>query len=319
MKPIVFIDGREGTTGLQIEERLTGRTDIDQIIIPHHLRKDEAARREHLNAADLVFLCLPDEAARDSVALIANPKTRVIDASTAHRTAPGWVYGFPELTGTRRSEIRTAARVSNPGCHSTGFLALTVPLVAAQVLAPDTVLSCVSLTGYSGGGKAMIAQYQAADRPEALNAPRIYGLSFAHKHIPEILAQSGLTEAPLFTPVVDDYYAGIALTIPLHRRQLTGELTSSDLRDILAAHYQGEQFISVPHFASEESLAAPGFMEANAHVGTNTLEILVFGDGDRTLLTARFDNLGKGASGAAVQNMNIMLGLPEASQLTMNN
>jgi len=313
MKPIVFIDGREGTTGLQIEERLSGRTDIEQITIPAHLRKDEAARREYLNAADLVFLCLPDQAAREAVALIENPKTRVIDASTAHRTAPGWVYGFPELTRDRRSEIRTATRVSNPGCHATGFLAITAPLITAQVLAPDTVLSCLSLTGYSGGGKAMIAQYQAEDRPESLNAPRIYGLSFAHKHIPEILAQSGLTEPPLFTPIVGDYYAGIALSVPLHQNQFTGELTSSDLRDILAAYYQGEPFITVPPFNREESLASPGFMEANAHVGTNALELLVFGDGERTLLTARFDNLGKGASGAAVQNMNIMLDLPEAA------
>ncbi|MCL2828859.1 MAG: N-acetyl-gamma-glutamyl-phosphate reductase [Oscillospiraceae bacterium] len=315
MKPIVFIDGQEGTTGLQIEERLTGRTDIEQIIIPHHVRKDEVARRDYLNAADLVFLCLPDQAAREAIALIKNPKTRVIDASTAHRTAPGWIYGFPELTRDRRFEIRTAARVSNPGCHATGFLAITAPLVAAQVLPPDTVLSCLSLTGYSGGGKAMIAQYQAEGRPEALNAPRIYSLAFAHKHIPEILAQSGLAAPPLFIPIVDDYYAGIALTIPLHKSQLTEALTSPDLRDILAAHYQGEPFISVPPFAAEESLASPGFIEANAHVGTNHLELLVFGDGDRTLLTARFDNLGKGASGAAVQNMNIMLGLPETAGL----
>ena len=315
MKPIVFIDGREGTTGLQIESRLSKRTDIEQIFIPEELRKDAAARKELLNAADLVFLCLPDQAAREAVALIENPRTRVIDASTAHRTAPDWVYGFPELTPTRRDEVREALRVTNPGCHATGFLAVVAPLVAAGVLPTETVLASHSLTGYSGGGKAMIAQYEAVDRPAALDAPRVYGLGLTHKHLPEMVAQSGLSQPPIFTPIVGDYYAGMAVTVLLHQGQVMNGLVSEDLRDILAAYYQGESFVRVAPFGGEDTLAAPGFIEANAHVGTNQLEILVFGNGTQTLLTARLDNLGKGASGAAVQNMNLMLGLPERAGL----
>jgi len=315
VKPFIFIDGREGTTGLQIDARLRGRTDIEQITIPEALRKDVVARKERLNAADLVFLCLPDAAAREAVTLIENPRTRVIDASTAHRTAPDWVYGFPELTPTRRDEIRTALRVSNPGCHATGFLAIVGPLVAAGVLAADAVVSCHSLTGYSGGGKAMIAQYEAADRPADLDAPRIYGLGLTHKHLPEMMAQSGLTVPPLFTPIVGDYDMGMAVSVLLHRGMLRGGPTSAELRDILAARYAGERFVTVAPFGGEEGLAQPGFIEANAHVGTNQLELLVFGNGEQTLITARLDNLGKGASGAAVQNMNIMLGLDEAAGL----
>ncbi|MCL2368427.1 MAG: N-acetyl-gamma-glutamyl-phosphate reductase, partial [Oscillospiraceae bacterium] len=193
MRPIVYIDGQEGTTGLQIHDRLKGRSDIEQITIPEALRKDTAARRERLNAADIVFLCLPDQAAKEAVALIENPRTRVIDASTAHRTAANWVYGFPELTPTRRTEIRGADRVANPGCHATGFLSIVAPLVAANILPPETVVPFHARTGYSGGGKAMIADYEAPDRPTELDAPRIYGLGLYHKHIPEILAQSGLT------------------------------------------------------------------------------------------------------------------------------
>jgi len=315
MRPSVFIDGREGTTGLQIDERLRTRTDIDQITIPEALRKDTAARRECLNAADLVFLCLPDQAAREAVALIENPRTRIIDASTAHRTQPGWVYGFPELTPTRRNEVRAALRVANPGCHATGFLAMVAPLVAAGVLAPDTTIPCHSLTGYSGGGKAMIVQYGAADRPTDLDAPRIYGLGLTHKHLPEMMAQSGLTAPPLFTPIVGDYYAGMAVSVLLYRGQLQGGATSEGLREILAARYEGARFVTVPPFGGEETLAQSGFIEANARVGTNQLEIFVFGNGEQTLITARFDNLGKGASGAAVQNMNVMLGLDEVAGL----
>ena len=318
MKPRVFIDGREGTTGLQIEARLRGRTDIEQITIPEELRKDTAARRERLNAADLVFLCLPDEAAREAVALIENPNTRVIDASTAHRTAPGWVYGFTELYPTRRDEVRSALRVANPGCHATGFLAIVTPLVRAGVLPADTVVPCHSLTGYSGGGKVMIAQYEAEDRPSALDAPRIYGLGLKHKHLPEMTAQSGLLP-PLFTPIVGDYYAGMAVTVLLHRGQLTDGASSEAIQEILAAHYAGETFVTVPPFGGEETLASPGFIEANALVGTNQLELLVFGNGEQTLITARLDNLGKGASGAAVQNMNLMLGLPESAGLCQKN
>jgi len=311
MKPTIFIDGREGTTGLQIDARLQGRIDIQQIFIPDELRKDTAARKERLNAADIVFLCLPDQAAQEAVALIDNPNTKVIDASTAHRTAPGWVYGFPELTPDRREELRQATRVANPGCHATGFLAIVVPLIQAGVLPASEVVACHSLTGYSGGGKGMIAEYENASRPNYLNAPRIYGLGLNHKHIPEMLAQSGLTQKPLFTPIVDDYYAGMAVSVMLHSGQL--KFSAEDIRNIIAEYYEGEHFISVPQFGGDETLASPGFVESNAFVGTNNMEILTFGDTEQMLITARFDNLGKGASGAAVQNMNIMLGLDERS------
>ena len=315
MKAKVFIDGREGTTGLQIEKRLAGRQDIEQIIIPADLRKDVATRKKCLNEADLVFLCLPDEAARESVSLIENPKTKVIDASTAHRVAPGWVYGLAELTPTRRREIQETTRLSNPGCHSTGFLALAAPLIAEGLLPQDAILSCHSLTGYSGGGKSHIAQYEAEDRPNSLGAPRIYGLGMKHKHIPEMMAQTGLTNAPLFTPVEGDYYAGMAVSILLHKSQLRGDVNSKDLQAVLAKHYAGEGFIQVKDFGDDLNLEVPGFVEANALVGTNNMEIFVFGNGEQSILIARFDNLGKGASGAAVQNMNIMLGFPEASGL----
>jgi len=263
----------------------------------------------------MVFLCLPDEAAREAVTLIENPRTRVIDASTAHRTAPGWVYGFPELTPTRRDEMRTALRVSNPGCHSTGFLAMIAPLIATGILAADAAIFCHSLTGYSGGGKAMIAAYGAEDRSPALDAPRIYGLGLNHKHIPEMMAQSGLTAAPLFTPIVGNYYAGMAVTVLLHRDQLADGATSETLRDMLADYYRGERFVTVAPFGGDAALTTPGFIESNAHVGTNHVEILVSGNGEQTLLCARLDNLGKGASGAAVQNMNLMLGLDEVTGL----
>ncbi|MCL2286718.1 MAG: N-acetyl-gamma-glutamyl-phosphate reductase [Firmicutes bacterium] len=315
MKPTVFIDGREGTTGLQIDERLQRRTDIEQLFIEDTLRKDKAARREMLNSADIVFLCLPDKAAQEAVSLIENSRTKVIDASTAHRTAPGWVYGFPELTHMRRDEIRHSTRVANPGCHATGFLSIVVPLIKAGILQKDETLTCYSLTGYSGGGKVMIAEYRHPQRANSLNAPRIYGLGLSHKHIPEILNESGLTTKPLFTPIVDDYYAGMAVSVLLHDKQLAGGIQSAGLRDVIATYYEGEHFIKVPPFGSEDTLANAGFIEANAYVGTNMLEILVFGDGEQTLLTARFDNLGKGASGAAVQNMNIMLGLGETIDL----
>lgn len=314
MKPTIFIDGREGTTGLQIDARLRGRTDIEQITISEALRKDTAARKELINAADLVFLCLPDEAAREAVELIENPNTKVIDASTAHRTAPGWVYGFPELTRKRRHEITQSKRVANPGCHALGFLSIITPLVENGVLAADEPISCHSLTGYSGGGKAMIAQYEAKDRPAAFNAPRIYGLGLSHKHIPEMMAQSSLIAKPLFTPIVDDYYSGMAVTVMLHSKQYKAT-SAAGLRNILVSHYHKEHFVTVAPFCSQETLAHPGFVEANAHIGTNNLEILVFGDQEQTIITARLDNLGKGASGSAVQNMNLMLGLPETAGL----
>lgn len=310
MKPKVFIDGKEGTTGLQIYERLGAREDIELLFIDEDKRKDPEERRKLLNAADLVFLCLPDAAAREAVSFLENRETRVIDASTAHRTAPGWVYGFPELSKQRRADIEAARRVANPGCHATGFISLVYPLVQAGMLQPNYPLTCFSLTGYSGGGKKMIAQYEQ-EKTEELFAPRIYGLNLNHKHIAEMMAVTGLERKPVFSPIVDDYYKGMATSVALHNQLLPGWPTAADLRDALAAHYEGCRFLTVA------PLRESGMLQANWGAGTNQLEITVCGDEELTLLTARFDNLGKGASGAAVQNMNLMLGFDEAEGLSL--
>lgn len=311
MKTKIFIDGQVGTTGLQIHERLEKRDDIELLYIPEASRKDENTRKAFLNAADIVFLCLPDTASKEAVSLIQNEKTRVIDASTAHRTAPFWAYGFPELSVLHKADIWSSDRVANPGCHATGFLALVFPLIKAGILSKEALLHCHSLTGYSGGGKEHIALYEAENRSNSLNAPRIYGLGLQHKHLPEMMQVSGLKHAPLFSPIEAPHYAGMAVTVPLHQAQLKKAASSANIQEILAAHYQREHFIRVQAFADETSLEIPGFIESNALVGTNEMEIFVHGNDKQTLLVARFDNLGKGASGAAVQNMNIMLGLDE--------
>ena len=310
MKPKVFIDGHVGTTGLQIVDRLQDRTDIELINLPEHLRRDESARKERLNAADLVFLCLPDPAARHAVTLIENPATRVIDASTAHRTTPGWVYGFAELNPEQRGNIRSAARVSNPGCHSTGFIAIIAPLIRLNMLSPDIHLTCFSITGYSGGGREMIAEYADESRSPELDSPRVYGLGLQHKHIPEMCVHTGLFRKPFFSPIVADYLSGMAISVFLPMDQLNSSPDARDLRDVFAAYYQGEPFVQVAPFDE-----TPGFLASNAHVDTNLLEILVHGNDEQCIVTARLDNLGKGASGAAVQNMNLMLGFPETRGL----
>ncbi|MDR1329136.1 MAG: N-acetyl-gamma-glutamyl-phosphate reductase [Oscillospiraceae bacterium] len=307
MKPKVYIDGAEGTTGLQIHSRLAGRGDIELLAIAEARRKDASERKKLINSADIVFLCLPDDAAREAVALVENENTRVIDASTAHRVAPGWDYGFPELSGAHRAAIAKSKRVTNPGCHATGFLAIVYPLVALGILPRDYPLTCFSLTGYSGGGKKMIAEYETAKTPD-MSAPGIYALTQNHKHLPEMTHIAGLPAPPIFCPVVDDYYAGIAVTVPLHARLLRSAQSASELHAALAEYYAGARFISV---AGEHS--SP--LHSNYGVGTNNLEITVSGAEDRVTVTSRFDNLGKGASGAAVQNMNIMLGLDEGAGL----
>lgn len=306
----VYIDGQSGTTGLQIYERIEARDDLELLRIAEDRRHDTGERARLINAADVVFLCLPDDAAREAVGLVENPDTRVIDASTAHRTAPGWTYGFPELSHEQREAIASSRRIANPGCHATGLISCTAPLVRMGVVPADYPLTCYSLTGYSGGGKRMIASYQAEGRPSSLDAPGIYGLDLAHKHLPEMQSICGLTYAPVFMPIVDDYYKGMATTIMLQNRLLPGAPSAADIREQLADYYAGEHFVSVRPYEPK-----PDTIYANALAGTNRLEIIVCGNDERTSVTALFDNLGKGASGAAVQNMNIALGLDEATGL----
>ena len=309
MKPIVYIDGKDGTTGLQIYDRLSARDDIDLLLIDEEKRKDPAARKACINQADIVFLCLPDAAAREAVAMVENPATRVIDASTAHRTAPGWVYGFPELKAGQRQAIAKAKWVANPGCHATGFISVVYPLVAAGVLPAHADLTCFSLTGYSGGGKKMIAQYEAADRGIELSSPCPYGLGQGHKHLPEMQAVCGLAKPPVFVPVVDDYYKGMATTVMLHMSQLNGVSSLQQVQEIYQAHYAGQKLVQV---APDTDTAK---LYANAKAGSNGLSIVAAGNDGQFTVTALFDNLGKGASGAAVQNMNLMLGLEETTGL----
>ena len=310
MKTKVYIDGQSGTTGLQIYDRIGQREDLELLRIPEELRHDPDERKKYLNSADIVFLCLPDEGAREAVSFIDNPNVRVIDASTAHRTNPDWTYGYPELSKAQREAIRTSKRVANPGCHATGFISTTAPLVAMGVIPKDYPMSCYSLTGYSGGGKKMIAEYEAEGRSELLNAPGIYGLNLQHKHLPEMQTVTGLAYPPVFMPVVDDYYKGMATTIMLQNRLLPGQPSAEEICTKLADYYRDEHFVSVVPFGENDSK-----LYANKLAGTNRLEIVVCGHEEQTTVTAVFDNLGKGASGAAVQNMDIMLGLPEETGL----
>lgn len=305
----VFIDGKEGTTGLQIYEKLGGRTDIELLTLPEELRKDPGARKEIMNRSDLVFLCLPDAAAIEAVALVENPDTRIIDASTAHRTAEGWVYGFPELEPGQADKIRRSKRTANPGCHATGFISLTAPLVKGGILAADAPLSCHSLTGYSGGGKKMIAEYEGERTDERLSSCREYAISLAHKHIPEMMAVTGLKRKPLFFPIVGDYYAGMTSTVGLHNDLLGEGVTAKTVHEYLSDYYAGQEFVRVLPFGGEGAIDPRGYLESNRNVGTNYLDIVVSGNGEQTLMAAMFDNLGKGASGAAVQNMELMLGM----------
>ena len=304
----VFVDGSAGTTGLSILERLAGRRDLTLLTLPEEKRKDENCRRETLNEADIAFLCLPDAAAEEAVGWLENPHTRVIDTSTAHRTSPGWVYGFPELAG-QWERIRSARLVANPGCHASGFIALVRPLADAGLISADLPLSCFSLTGYSGGGKKMIAEYEAADRPALLDAPRMYGLGQTHKHLPEMQALCGLSQAPIFCPIVAPYYAGMEVTVPLFRAQVNA--SPAEIAQCYEACYRSGLV------RYEPAGAEGGFLSANALRGTDEMRITVCGNGERILLIARFDNLGKGACGAAIQNMNLMTGSPEYAGLRL--
>lgn len=304
----VFIDGSAGTTGLRIYERLGERSDLELIILTGDKRKDLTARAEALNSADIAFLCLPDDAAREAVTLIENDRTVVIDTSTAHRTADGWAYGFPELTG-QRELIENSKRIANPGCHASGFISLVKPLTENGIITCDAIISAFSLTGYSGGGKKMIADYETDEFSEALLAPRSYGLSQTHKHLPEMSKICGLNKLPLFTPIVSSYYSGMEVVITLAKEQINGTL--ADIKNIYGDYYNG-RIVKYRENADES-----GFLSASAFSGRDDMEISVFGNEDRIMLVSRFDNLGKGASGAAIQNMNIVLGLNDATGLNI--
>jgi N-acetyl-gamma-glutamyl-phosphate reductase len=306
MKHRVYVDGQEGTTGLRIHDILAGRDDLELLRIDPELRKDTSERARLLNAADVAFLCLPDAAAIDAAALVSNPRTCLIDASTAHRIAPNWVYGLPELCPEQRGLLRASTRIANPGCHATAFILLARPLVDAGLIPAGQMLSATSLTGYSGGGKKMIEQYAASGDP-LLASPRPYALGLAHKHLPEMRVQSGLKQVPIFMPVVAHFYKGLAVSIPL---ALPAGTTGASVHEALAARYAGEPFIRVMPL-SDPDVLTEGFFDVQACNDTNRCDLFVFANDTQALLLARLDNLGKGASGAAVQCMNLKLGLPE--------
>ena len=305
----IFVDGQEGTTGLRIHEMLARRSDVEVLRIDAHMRKDKQERARMLNAADVAFLCLPDAAAREAAALVDNPNTCVIDASSAHRTAPGWVFGLPELAPGQRDKIRASKRISNPGCHASAFILLLRPLVDAGLVPADLPVSAQSITGYSGGGKNMIGQYEAGG-DAALNAPRPYGLNLAHKHVPEMMTHTGLRQKPLFMPVVGRFYKGLTVSVPLHLAQLRAGTDGAALQQALATHYAGERFIQVKPLSDPTTLEG-GFFDVQANNDSNQVDLFVFANEGQALLMARLDNLGKGASGAAVQAMNLHLGLDE--------
>jgi N-acetyl-gamma-glutamyl-phosphate reductase len=309
MKHRVFVDGQEGTTGLRIHEYLAQRDDIEVLRIDADKRKDAAERARLLNAADVAFLCLPDAAAREAVLLMNNPKTCLIDASTAHRVDPAWTYGLPELAPDQRQKLRRSKRIANPGCHATGFVMLLRPLVDAGLVPATLPVSATSITGYSGGGKKMIEQYEAGGDPR-LASPRPYALKLAHKHLPEMTVQTGLKGAPIFLPIVASFYKGLAVTVPLHFSELAPGTNGEKLQQALAAHYAGEPFVRVMPLSDAATLDE-GYFDVQACNDTNRVDIFVFATATQALLMARLDNLGKGASGAAVQCMNVHLGLDE--------
>ena len=305
----VFIDGSAGTTGLRIYERLENRKDIELLKLTDEKRKDINARKEMLNKADISFLCLPDDAARESVSLCENENTVIIDTSTAHRTADGWVYGFPELSKAQKNKIAASKRIAVPGCHASGFISLVFPLIENGLLDKNALLSCFSVTGYSGGGKKMIAEYENEERDILLSSPRQYGIGQMHKHLPEMTAVTGLVNKPIFSPIVADFYSGMAVTVPIFGSIING--TADDIKKLYKEKYTG------PIVSYAESADENGFVAANKLAGKDSMEISVAGNGERILLISRYDNLGKGASGAAIECMNIVLGLPETTGLTL--
>lgn len=312
----LFIDGKEGTTGLRIFDRLAGRSDISMLTLPEDKRKDPAARKECLHEADIAILCLPDAAAKESVALAEGSKARILDTSTAHRIQQGWAYGFPELSLQQREAITIGDRVAVPGCHASGFVALVAPLVKVGIIPKDAQLTCFSLTGYSGGGKKMITEYEGEDRAIALDSPRQYGLTQQHKHLPEMQHVPGLNTTPIFAPIVADFYSGMEVTIPLFHNQLRcGEHPVEEITNALKEHYFSSPIVKV--LSQEEVAAMNGFVASNALSNQDGMELMVLGNDERIQLVSRFDNLGKGSSGAALQCLNLMMGLPETFGLNL--
>ena len=309
----VFVDGQEGTTGLRIHDYLARRPELELLRAVPELRKDSAERARLLNAADVAFLCLPDAAAREAVALVTNPKTCLIDASTAHRISADWVFGLPELQAGQRAAIHASNRIANPGCHATAFILLARPLVDAGVLSAAALLTATSITGYTGGGKKMIEQYERGGDPR-LRSPRPYALSLAHKHLPEMTVHSRLETAPVFLPIVGDFAKGLALTIPLHRSELKRGVTAEQVHASFVERYAGERFVRVMPLRDTATLA-DGFFDVQACNDTNFVDVFVFANETQLLLMCRLDNLGKGAGGAAVQSMNLRLGLDEGTGL----
>ena len=307
----VFVDGQEGTTGLQINEYLARRADVEVLRIDPESRKDAAERKRLIDASDVTFLCLPDAAAREAVALAGNPETCLIDASTAHRVDPAWTFGLLELAYDQRAKIRASCRIANPGCHATAFILAVRPLVAGGLLSADTQIAAHSITGYSGGGKKMIASYQDEQRGQRWQAPRPYALGLAHKHLPEMRHYAGLAVAPIFQPIVGPFYKGLAVTVFLHPRQFSRSARPEDVRRMLADYYANESFICVAPLDLDANTDG-GFFDVEANNDSNRVDLFVFGGEERMLVVARLDNLGKGASGAAVQSMNVHLGIDES-------
>jgi len=304
----VFIDGSAGTTGLRIADRLAQRKDLTVMKLPEAVRKDLSARKDAINSADIVFLCLPDDAAREAVSLVENDNVKIIDTSTAHRVDPQWAYGFPELAG-QKEKILHSNRIANPGCHASGFVALVAPLVENGIIPKEALLTSFSLTGYSGGGKKMIAEYEDADRNPLLKGPRQYALTQQHKHLKEMVNVCGLRNTPVFCPIVGDFYSGMEVSVPLFAKDLQG--AAEDIRQLYKAYYQ-KGLVKVSDTADPD-----GLLSAAAYSGRDDMCVGVFGNEERILLCARFDNLGKGASGAAIQNMNILLGVDETTGLNV--
>jgi N-acetyl-gamma-glutamyl-phosphate reductase len=309
MKYKIFVDGSEGTTGLKINERLEMRNDLDILKINPEKRKDIKERKKYINDADIVFLCLPDAAAKEAVSLIENPSTRVIDASTAHRISPEWAYGLPELSKDHRNKIENSSRVAVPGCYATGFICIAYPLIAGDILPKDYPITCHALSGYSGGGKKLIEQYESS-QGHGFESPQLYALGLAHKHIPEMTAISGLDNPPIFSPIVCSYFKGMSVCVPLYTKHLKGSFCKESIHEFLTDYYKSEKFVRVMPLGVEKEYTN-SFLGSTRLNDTNFLEIYVTGNADQIMLVSVLDNLGKGSSGAAIQNMNIMLGLDE--------